>query len=147
MSEIYRMILECLSGRVLEIGCGSGRLTDFLNEKGLDATGLDPYAYGSNCIRAYAEELPFDDGEFDSIVSVKSLHHTEAPEALREALRVLKKGGRICIADWVFGAQTGIPERYFTHDEIRKMLSDAGFRSIEFMESPERDIFIVRAIK
>jgi arsenite methyltransferase len=48
-------------------------------------------------------ELPFDDGSFDVVVSSLAIHNVpaagERARALREATRVLKKGGKLAIAD------------------------------------------------
>jgi arsenite methyltransferase len=48
-------------------------------------------------------QLPFDDGSFDVVVSSLSIHNIsgagERAKALREAARVLKKGGKLAIAD------------------------------------------------
>lgn len=48
-------------------------------------------------------ELPFDDGSFDLVVSSLAIHNLpgagDRARALREAARVLKKGGKLVIAD------------------------------------------------
>jgi len=48
-------------------------------------------------------QLPFDDGSFDVVVSSLAIHNVpgagERAKALREAARVLKKGGKLMIAD------------------------------------------------
>ena len=48
-------------------------------------------------------QLPFDDGSFDVVVSSLAIHNVpgagERARALREAARVLKKGGKLAIAD------------------------------------------------
>jgi SAM-dependent methyltransferase len=48
-------------------------------------------------------QLPFDDGSFDVVVSSLAIHNVpgagERAKALREAARVLKKGGKLAIAD------------------------------------------------
>ena len=48
-------------------------------------------------------KLPFEDGSFDVVVSSLAIHNVpgagERAKALREAARVLKKGGRLMIAD------------------------------------------------
>jgi arsenite methyltransferase len=48
-------------------------------------------------------QLPFDDGSFDVVVSSLAIHNVsgtgERTKALREAARVLKKGGKLMIAD------------------------------------------------
>ena len=48
-------------------------------------------------------KLPFEDGSFDVVVSSLAIHNVpgagERAKALREAARVLRKGGRLMIAD------------------------------------------------
>jgi ubiquinone/menaquinone biosynthesis C-methylase UbiE len=48
-------------------------------------------------------QLPFADGSFDVVVSSLAIHNVpgagERARALREAARVLKKGGKLAIAD------------------------------------------------
>lgn len=57
---------------------------------------------------AFAQSLPFADGRFDVVVSTVMLHHLPRAgrdEALREARRVLKPGGRLLAID--FGVEPG----------------------------------------
>src|SRR2546425_890045 len=45
-----------------------------------------------------AARLPFDDGTFDRVYSWGVLHHTpDTARAVREAVRVLAPGGRLCV--------------------------------------------------
>src|SRR5262245_47654906 len=48
-------------------------------------------------------QLPFEDGSFDVVVSSLAIHNIagagERANALREAARVLKRGGKLAIAD------------------------------------------------
>ena len=89
--------------RILDIGCGSGNNLLFLNRMGLDLTGVDASPYmidlckkrlGSHCDLKIgrAEDLPFEDNEFDIAIFVNSLEFLDNPqEALREAGRVARR--------------------------------------------------------
>lgn len=97
---------------VLEIGVGLG--TDHvqfaragaelhgvdLTERGIELvrTRLQLEGLSSDLRQADAEQLPFPDASFDYVYSWGVLHHTpDTPRAVREAIRVLKPGGRICV--------------------------------------------------
>ena len=43
--------------RILELGCGAGRLTRHLLEKGHEVVALDHCAYAIDCVEACAAEL------------------------------------------------------------------------------------------
>jgi len=86
--------------RVLDIGCGGGYHLEFMNRLGLDVTGIDASPYminmagerlGNRCSlnRGMAEDLPYEDNEFDLVVLINTLEFLDDPlEALREAGRV-----------------------------------------------------------
>jgi ubiquinone/menaquinone biosynthesis C-methylase UbiE len=110
--------------RILEIGCGTGNVTTRVKhaEPHADVVGIDPdplalaraqrKARGMRGIRfqrAYAQELPFADGEFDRVLSSMMLHHLDddvKAGAVAEVHRVLRPGGRLHIVD--IGGHTAV---------------------------------------
>ncbi|MBN2061723.1 MAG: class I SAM-dependent methyltransferase [Deltaproteobacteria bacterium] len=89
--------------KVLDIGCGSGNQLLCLSKLALDIYGIDASPYmislarerlGNRCSlkTGMAEDLPFEDNEFDVALLVNSLEFIDDPvEALREAARVTKR--------------------------------------------------------
>lgn len=90
--------------KVLDIGCGSGNQLLYYNSLGLDITGLDASPcmidrarkrLGARCVlkKGRAEDLPFEDNEFDLSTLNNALEFIDDPvKALREAGRVAKRG-------------------------------------------------------
>ncbi len=94
------------TGRVLEIGCGTGRLLERLANRCEEATGVDlspgmllaAREKGLNVLEASAEALPFEESSFDLVYSFKVLAHVrEIIEAVHEAVRVTRPGGSIVL--------------------------------------------------
>ena len=111
-------LLAAVAGarRVLDAGCGSGRLTVALARAGADVTGIDTSgerleqarlrAAGAGVPMRLVEadlDLPltFADGSFDAVTSRLALMIPEDPVAtLRELRRVLAPDGRVATVLW-----------------------------------------------
>jgi SAM-dependent methyltransferase len=101
---ISRLLPRC-SGAVLELGCGTGRLTDFAtvgSDASLASIGLAARRFPQKSfVGADALALSFRENSFDAAFSFHVFMHLEA-EAIRtvfaEVARVLKPGG-VFIAD------------------------------------------------
>ena len=118
------------SGRVLDVGCGSGRMLTALAERGISGIGIDPYASDAErCRRLRAEEMDQLADRFDLVYTRYTLHHLDAPQRFPEKVRsVLCPGGVLLIVDWVRGARTGVPERYLALQTVAGWVRKAGFQ-------------------
>lgn len=105
-------------GRVLDVGMGDcACMSFFLARRGLDVIGIDssPQAVHDarrkaerrrfkgtfEARRADAEDLSFQDGEFDAVAAYHSLHHVgDVKKVLGEMHRVCRKGGFVLISDF-----------------------------------------------
>jgi SAM-dependent methyltransferase len=95
--------------RVLDLGCGTGRLSHALAEEGLARVwGVDASPEMLAVARARlpdtvglkegrVEELPFRDAWFDRAVMWLVCHLVDRPAAFREARRVLVPGGLLAV--------------------------------------------------
>jgi len=109
-------LLDSASGRVLEIGAGTGANLPFYREGVETLTVAEPEApmarrlarrireqpRAVELVQAPAEELPFADAQFDTVVSTLVLCTvSDQARALRELRRVLKPGGRLLFIEHV----------------------------------------------
>ncbi|HJH26320.1 MAG TPA: hypothetical protein C5S37_05975 [Methanophagales archaeon] len=156
-----------LNMRVLDVGCGTGRLSIYLNEKvGCDVTGIDMLqkkiekaktrCSGSGNVEfemQSAEEMGFRNDVFDVVVSLKALHEIPDPEgALKESNRVLNaRRGRILIIDWVGGtAKTSThthAQKYFTPAGLEELLSESGFVNTRVELNREGELMLAEGRK
>lgn len=106
-------------GKILDLGCGAGRNTQFLFESGYDVyacdwyngmvkatrerlhkIGLDKPFVEKRVTKASILDLPYKDGFFDVVLSNGVFHNVtslkEMELAFEETSRVLKKNGYVC---------------------------------------------------
>jgi len=140
-------------GRGVEVGVGTGRFAGPLGIR----LGVEPSEQmrdiarkkGINVVRGVAEDLPFPDSSVDFLLMVTVIcFFDDVAEAFAEAFRVLKPGGSIVIA--FIDRETPLGTIYeakklesafyreavfYSADEIRSMLADAGFASTSFVQT------------
>ena len=106
-TEAVRWLVGNEPATVLELGAGTGKLTETLVELGHDVHACEPDEAMLAVLRkklpdirssaSAAEQIPAPDGSFDVVVAAQCLHWFDLDRALPEINRVLKPGGRIAV--------------------------------------------------
>jgi tRNA (uracil-5-)-methyltransferase TRM9 len=106
--------------RILDLGCGNGRLLKVLRGRKMEYFGLDTSKKLIEIARREHPQnrfevgdilnLPYSDDFFNKVFVIRTLHHIPSKEfrlqALREARRVLKPGGLLVLTVWnVWGSK------------------------------------------
>lgn len=144
--------------KILDIGCGTGRLVKFLNQKGFIAQGCDsaPEAVKAAQInnntstirKTSATSLPYKIESFDLVTSISTIEHLtkkDSREFLKEVKKVLKPGGylfmvtpnysspsRYLLGKKWYGYQDPTHVNYFGPKSIKTLLLNSGFKNINF---------------
>jgi SAM-dependent methyltransferase len=122
MAARRRDLLASARGRVLELGAGTGlNLSHYPDDVDLVVSEPDPAmrarlerraAGRATVVAAGAEELPFADASFDTVVSTLVLCTVADPEqALAEVRRVLAPGGRLLLIEHVRATEPRLERR------------------------------------
>jgi SAM-dependent methyltransferase len=154
-------------GKALDIGCGNGAVTIKMAKKfpSAEVTGIDFWGkrwdYSKTVCesnakaegvadrvifqKASASKLPFEDGYFDAAVSNLCFHEVadskDKREVIREALRVVKKGGVFAFQDLFLLKQV-----YGEPDELVAAVKGWGVTKVEFTQT-RNEPFIPSALK
>lgn len=141
MRDIYQRFEELISdrGRILDLGCGSGRDSRYFSQKGYKVLSMDASIEMCNrtrkiaktpIVHGYAEEMDFDE-EFDAIWACASLLHIESSKmqcVMSKIERALKPGG-VLYASWKYGdGAKYVDERFYqyeTLDSVEKYIANA----------------------
>ena len=140
---LYPKLTRRLAGRTLDIGCGIGDMLMHRNNTvGVD---INPHtvafcnASGASAMLMQPDELPFANGEFDSVLMDNVLEHIPRPQRLLgEVRRVLQPGGRVLVGVPGTRGWASDPDHKVFYDEaaLGACMAAAGFNSVENFYTP-----------
>ena len=131
--------------KVLDVATGGGHVADRLRAAGCEVVTLDPSPGMQADVLAAAEEIPFEDGAFDVVVTRIAPHHFEdVRAAVAELERVSNR--LVVVEDTLFSSERHEEAerlrdpthvRNYTEVEWREFLTDAGLE-VEQVECFEK---------
>ncbi len=135
LGEMRRELLATARGRVLELGAGTGHNLPYYTSEVTELVMIEPdphmgarlrdklagegtAAGKPSVVSSPAEDLPFDDDSFDTVVATLVLCTVDDPQrALTEARRVLVEGGRLLFIEHV---RSMSPRRAWWQDRLER---------------------------
>ena len=141
---LARIPANFVPAHILDIGCGTGRLLRRMHVRwpsaslvgvdvaeGMVARAREQTDYAT-IYQAPAEHLPLENDSVDLATSTTSFHHwSDQAQGVREAVRVMRKGGLFILADMNLAAH-GHP---LARSAVQGMFKDSGL-SIRSQSSP-----------
>jgi SAM-dependent methyltransferase len=131
--------------KALDVAAGGGHVARRLRERGCEVVSLDPSPGMRADVLARAEDVPFEDGSFDVVVSRIAPHHFgDIRVAVAEMERVSNR--LVVIEDTLFSSdlheeaerlRDPTHVRNYTEDEWREFLTEAGLE-VEQVECFEK---------
>lgn len=158
--ETFPMLVEAAqigSGQdVLDVGSGPGHICGALTSIGCSAAGVD---FSSEMVKiasskypestfyhSNAEDLPFEDGSFDSAISNFVVHHLARPEAVfRQIARVLKKKGKFAYSVFAAPETQSSIGAFFSAVEEHHVLEDLPHGPLFGVEDPDIHTGLLKA--
>lgn len=167
VKEVLKFFGQPSDKKILDLGCGKGRFCRKIKDAGFPniigaepSTKLIEIARENNkdveFFQASATNLPFEDNEFDFLISIEVLEHIPDTEgAIKEMKRVLKPGGKLFIMDknilslhplyffptflwkrfleyknrWFYPSHFSFKEKYFIPWKLNKILKRQNMRA------------------
>jgi SAM-dependent methyltransferase len=147
-------------GRVLDVGCGVGKMPALMRELGLDAVGLEPYEhacsvarerYGLDVVCATLQDADLPHEAFDAVTLFDVLEHVHDPAGdLCKAHSLLRPGGSLFIkvpnvaalqarlfGQWWYALDPPRHLFHFSPVSLRRALEAAGFADIDCRALPD----------
>jgi ubiquinone/menaquinone biosynthesis C-methylase UbiE len=139
--------------KMLEIGCGDGRLSSLLANKVKSLTAIDPdkamIKQACNEINGVdfrvgnGESLEFNDKTYDIVLFSYSLHHQDCVKALDEAKRVLRDNGIILIIEPSTEGEYTQFVSIFQDDEINRLNTTLAYIKFCNFDIIRQDVYFV----
>jgi len=149
MRIFYRpdIIKNIVSGKIVDIGCSIGGMfgeratnVDRCSIEQLRDESKDPNLIIPNFVHAEAENLPFEDKEYDWAVLGDMLEHVDDPIAVLNEAQRISKNVIITVPNEYEWAEHLDPfgnsdhKRWFTELSFFKLLRDSGLTVTEYMK-------------
>ncbi|MBQ3505049.1 MAG: class I SAM-dependent methyltransferase [Oscillospiraceae bacterium] len=106
----------------LDMGAGDGETVRLLRSLGYSAEGIDLEPRGKDVFRGNFLDCPWQEVFFDGIISQCSFYVSEnVPGGLREASRLLRKGGKLVFSDVTENVVTLLNQCREAHFAVRHL--------------------------
>jgi len=126
-----------LSGRMLNAGCGTRDISEFLRDHGVtEVTRYDIASNDPDVVIGPIESMPFAADSFDSALCNAVLEHVEdAERGIRELARVVRKGGYLVVTVPFLQPYHPTPGdfRRYTADGLAQLGRNAGLEVIDML--------------
>ena len=138
------MTVRAKDGRILEAGCGAGRILRFYHQQGYDIVGIDYIDVAIGKLKAIDSTLQAETGDITSLnypdqsckyvraFGLYQKHERDFDKALDETYRVMESGGAVCASFRADNIQTRMTD-WLADRKSKKAGKSGGLNSFHKM--------------
>lgn len=152
----------------IDIGCGGGRYTMYLKDRGANVLAIDRYPQmigdvkqkGINFVTAEMDKIPVRDESYDLVLSIGVLHNAVTKEeyhrALSEIYRILARNGKVILSVFtndlitedlyeydcdLYSTFNRLPMVLLAKDQLKSYLKQVGFGFFQVIDEHVTDVW------